>query len=540
MKKIFYTGIVITSLFLFPGCDKFLEDTEVLNSETKEIGFTTEQHADQAMVAIYPEIKSRNGLNGRSGHVLFDCASTDLKITREGNNVNNYTFKTSADDEAFYRAWQQWYKIIGRCNSAIELVPATSAPDAKKSRYDSEAKVVRAVMYYNLMMAYKNCPLVLETIQPSDREGLTKGDASRDEIYTAMITDLEAALTNTNFPWEKDIAANEKGKVGQATARTILTYFYLTRGWEKNTAADFEKAKKYAKEIIDQGGYSLEPVLLDAYYKKFSKEAIWELVCSNAAGGLGNQIGPWFAPMTAPEGANKNQYNGWFKIESTQKIYDAMEDGDARRYLLANGVNGINKEWAPVFIGGNKYGGPIPVIDNILDNDWGLPTYQNAKGTSPVDWLNRIDDYGSATNWVIYRLSDIYLLYAEACIKTGSFDEARTYINKVRERARNTWYAHLPKGDPAIPAHVEGIPADLATSLTGDALLTALKTERRIELHAEMKRIIDLRRWSLGGAQDLENDVKISGSWAEKYRWFPKPAEQVRLSEGNVIQNDGY
>lgn len=540
MKKIIYTTIVITSLIFFSGCDKFLEDTEVLNTESKEVGFTTEQHADQAIVAIYPEIKSRDGLNGRSGHVLFDCASADLKITRESNKVNNYTFNVSKDDEAFDKAWAQWYKIIGRCNSAIEIIPLTSAPDAKKSRFDSEAKVVRAFMYYYLMMTYQNCPLVLETIQPNDREGLTRGDASRDELYTTMLTDLEAALTNADFPWEKDIAANEKGRVGQATARTILTYIYLSRGWEKNTAADFEKAKKYAKEVIDQGGYSLEPVLLDAYYKKFNKESIWELVCTNVAEGLGNQVAPWFAPMTAPAGADKKYYNGWFKLMSTQKLYDAMEDGDARRYLLANGVSGANKEWAPKFLGGNKYGGPIAVVDDVKDNEWGLSTYQNAKGQSPTGWHDRFDDNTSADNWVIYRLSDVYLLYAEACIKTNSFDEARTYINKVRERARNAWYAHLPMGDPDIPAHTEGIPADIAAGVTGDALLTALKNERRIELNAEMKRMLDVRRWSLGGAKDLENEIKISGSWNEKYKWYPKPVDQVRLSEGNVTQNEGY
>lgn len=132
------------------------------------------------------------------------------------------------------------------------------------------------------------------------------------------------------------------------------------------------------------------------------------------------------------------------------------------------------------------------------------------------------------------------MLYAEACIKTNAFDEARIYINKVRERARNTWTAHLPAGDPAIPAHVEGIPADIATTVSGDALLTALKKERRVELNAEMKRMLDIRRWSLGGAPDLENEVKISGAWAEKYRWYPKPVDQVRLSEGNVVQNTGY
>lgn len=539
MRKIFYSSVFISSLFLFSGCDNFLNNTPVINTENLESGFVTEKNADAAMVALYAEIKNSSGLNGRNGSVLLDCGSTDLKIIREGNKVNNYTFNTSKDDESFDAVWNNYYQVIGRCNTAIEIVPNTMAPDTKKSRYNSEAKVIRAIMYYYLMMYYQNCPLVLKTIQPGDRKGLLTPDATREELYTAIIKDLEGAIANTNFPWEKDIIDKEKGKIGQATARTILTYVYLSRGWETNSTPDFDKAKKYSKEVIDLGGYSLEPVLLDAYYKKFCEESIWELVCSNLSEGLGNHMGPWFAPLTTPEGADKKYYSGWYKLCSTQKLYDTFENGDARRYLLAYG-DGVNQEWAPKFLGGNKYGGPILIVDKVLDNEWGLPAYQNAKGTSPVDWYSRLDDLTSSTNWIIYRLSDVYLLYAEACIKTNMFEEAKIYINKVRERARNAWTTYLPAGDPAIPTHIDGIPADIPLSVTGDDLLNVLKNERRIELNTEMKRILDLRRWSLGGAKDIENEVNKSGVWVNKYKWYPKPVDQVRLSEGSVKQNDGY
>jgi hypothetical protein len=538
MSKILYSYLVV-ALLLFTSCDNFLNETLVTNVEDLKSGFAVESNADQAMVAIYAELKNRHGLMGRNGMVMLECGAADLKITREGNKVCNYTFLTSKDDEAFDNIWRNYYHVIGRCNSAIELVPNTTAPDAKKSRYDSEAKVVRAIMYYYLMMYYQNCPLVLKTIQPNDRAGLTAPDATRDQIYDVLIADLEGAIANTNFPWEKNISNTEKGKVGQATARTLLTYIYLSRAWEKNSTTDFSKAKTLAKQVIDNGGYSLEPVLLDAYYKKFSKESIWELVCSNAAEGLGNHNSPWFAPLQVPAGADKRYYEGWTKMHTTQKLVDVIEDGDARRYLLAHG-DGVNQMWAPKFLGGNKYGGPVRVIDKIKDNQWGLNAYQNAKGVSPVDWYNRFDVLTTATNWVVFRLSDVYLLYAEACIKTNDFDEARIYINKVRERARNAWTAHLPAGDPDIPTHIAGVPADIDVNVTGDALLAALKQERRVELMAEMKRMLDLRRWSLGGAKDLEEDVKISGTWDEKYKWYPKPDDQVRLSEGNMKQNDGF
>jgi hypothetical protein len=545
MKRIIIFCALIIALLSFGGCDKYLNDTKMVNIETDVNGFKTEAQADQTIVAIYSNIRNRDGLNGRSASVLFDAASADLKIIRESNSVNNYTFNTNLDDQAFRQFWQYMYSIIGRCNSSMELVPKTATPAAKISRYNSEAKVLRAIMYYHLMMTYNTCPLVMKTIDPSDAEGLKKGDATRDEIYTAMIADLEAVIKNADFPWEKDIKAADKGHVGQGTARTILTYFYLTRGWEKNSKSDFDLAKKYAKEIIDLGGFKLEPVLLDAYYKDFSTESIFELAGSNISLGLGSKTTPWFVPLTAFAGATtdeKKYYNGWFKMAMTQYLYDAIEVGDARKYLLANKNTG-NNIWAPKFLGGDKYGGMKPVLDDVKDNDKGLSTYQCAKGTgAPQEWHDRVSDGdGSGSCWVIYRLSDVYLLYAEACIKTGGADdEARTYINKVRERSRNAWYAYLPKGNPDIPAHVEGVPADIAATVTGDALLAAMKNERRIELSAEMKKMIDIRRWSLAGAKDLENEVKTFGVWQSKYTWYPKPQDQVDLSQGSIKQNPGY
>lgn len=542
MKKIFIINAIFFSLLLLVGCDEYLDETELINIETDENGFKTEAHADQTIVAIYSTIRNRDGLNGRSAHVLFDCASADMKIVREANAVNNHTFNTTLDDQAFPNFWRYMYIIIGRCNSSIELVPLTTAPAAKVSRYNAEAKVLRAIMYYHMMMTYNTCPLVLKTIQPSDAAGLLQGDATRDEIYTAMISDLEEVLLNTDFPWEKNYAANDKGHVGQGTARTILTYYYLTRGWEKSAVADFVKAKDIAKTIIDQGGFVLEPVLLDAYYKKYSTESIFELAGSNISTGLGSKVTPWFVPLTTPPGGDKRYYNGWFKMTMTQYLYNALEDGDARRYLLANKNTG-NDIWAPKFLGGDKYGGMKPVLDDVKDNDKALSTYQCAKGTgAPQEWADKVTTGdGGGSCWVIYRLSDVYLLYAEACIKVGGFDdEARIYINKVRQRARNAWTAYLPDGSPDIPAHVVGIPTDIPATVTGDALLDAMKHERRIELYAEMKKMIDVRRWSLGGALDLQNEVSTFGTWALKYKWYPKPQDQVLLSKGSIIQNPGY
>jgi len=541
MKHIYTIMTFLLLLFVFTNCDEFLDGAELQNVETEESGIFSEEHADELIVAIYADLRDLNGLEGRSGQVLFDMASSDLKMIREANAVNNFTFNASTDDAAFSAFWAQTYEVIGRCNSAIGLIPQTEASEAKISRYDSEAKVFRAFAYYYLMMAYNTCPLILETIDPGDAEGMLTGDATREEIYTAMISDLEEAIANSNFPWEKDLSSDEKGHMGQATARTILTYYYLTRGWENNSTSDFEKAKTYAKEIIEKGGYSLVPVLCDVFYDPYNSESIFEINGSNEAIGLSTHWCQWFVPRTAPSGADVDYYKGWFLMTMTQKLYDAFEDGDARRWFLANPNHGENTYWAPVFMGGDKYGGGIKVIDDNDDDVFGLPTYQCGKiAGSPNIWHERLSTAGAGATIKMYRLADVYLLYAEACIKTGDYDEARIYINKVRERARNAWTAYISIDDPDMPSHIEGVPADISSSVTGDELLQALKSERRIELFAEGKRVIDLKRWSLGGASDWQDEVSISGTWATKFKWYPKPQDEIDLSQGNIVQNPGY
>src|SRR3546814_7531881 len=109
----------------------------------------------------------RDGLNGRNASVLFDMSTADLKMIREPNKVNNYTFNTSTDDvQAFEYFWKKMYAVIGRCNTAIEVIHQTNAPVEKISRYNSEAKVLRAIMYYYLLMAYNTSTIVLEHINP--------------------------------------------------------------------------------------------------------------------------------------------------------------------------------------------------------------------------------------------------------------------------------------------------------------------------------------------------------------------------------------
>lgn len=100
----------------------------------------------------------------------------------------------------------------------------------------------------------------------------------------------------------------------------------------------------------------------------------------------------------------------------------------------------------------------------------------STRGTSAANW------------WPWFRLGEVYLNAAEAAFELGRTDEARGYVNILRERA--------------------GFPPNSISLLS----MEMIRNERRVELAFEDHRFFDLKRWRLAhivwnGAEDDPNAV---------------------------------
>ncbi|WP_223713332.1 RagB/SusD family nutrient uptake outer membrane protein [Niabella beijingensis] len=87
--------------------------------------------------------------------------------------------------------------------------------------------------------------------------------------------------------------------------------------------------------------------------------------------------------------------------------------------------------------------------------------------------------------WPVMRLSDLYLLYAEALNESGSSTEALPYLNQIRARAglnsvESSWSMYSAK-----PGKYQ----------TTEGLREIIRQERTIEMAFEGSRFWDLRRW---------------------------------------------
>ena len=177
-------------------------------------------------------------------------------------------------------------------------------------------------------------------------------------------------------------------------------------------------------------------------------------------------------------------------------------------------------------------------------NNYSPSGYLNKKGVSPANTVSTSISSPQAYPWPLLRLTDLYLGYAEACVETGDLDQAKTYLNKVRERA-------------GIPT-VETAWAKAGVSLTQSKLRDIVRQERLIELYLENQNFWDLRRWKMAAgyfgtkAQGLNIDATNMADFARltevdferKFEsptqyLLPIPSSDVNKNE-NLVQNPGY
>ena len=123
------------------------------------------------------------------------------------------------------------------------------------------------------------------------------------------------------------------------------------------------------------------------------------------------------------------------------------------------------------------------------------------------------------TDFPMFRLADIYLMYAEATLRGGNGDMSTAigYVNELRERA--------------------------GTNTVNDINLDFILDERGRELYWECHRRTDLIRYGyFTGEQYLwswKGGVKEGIATNSNYRLFPIPAADISANP-NLTQNDGY
>ncbi len=275
----------------------------------------------------------------------------------------------------------------------------------------------------------------------------------------------------------------------------------------------YTDALTYAKKVI-AAGYSLHasyPELFMADNNKCTDEIIWSVNCD----GLRTQAyGNTTFIVHCASGDDHNDYGvagGWDGYRATQGLANLFPDlsgATDKRALFTTSVYSTSETQIAISDVSNFSNG-LHVKKFINVRSDGKPT------SDPTNTYSDID-------FPVFRLPEMYLIYAEATLRSGSGGTTTTalnYINQIRARA----------GASAIAA----INFDLQ----------AILDERGRELYWEGFRRTDLIRYDLLTTNTYLWPWKggiASGTGADtKYNIFPVPTANITANT-NLTQNTGY
>lgn len=400
------TGIVFAALIA--GCEDSLLDQEPRGELTDPSFFQTEEHAIQATNATYEQLRAFN-VHSFPWIGMTEIASDDAsKGSTPSDNpemlaIDNFTF--DATNSLFLTPWEAYYQGIFRANLAINGIPNIEEMDETlRNRLIGENQFLRAYYYFFLVRAYGGVPLVLENMEVGD--DFTTPRSSAEEIYTQIEQDLQAAISV--LPLKSEYAASDLGRATQGAARALLARVHLFQD-------EFEDAERLAREVIDSGEYSLYPDYDEIFTQQGenSSESVFEVQTV----ALETQLGG--TQYSEVQGVRGNPNLGWGFNNPTQDLLNAYEAGDPRLEPTVLFVHEI-----------------LPSEEDVVhDNPNMIDERYNQKVFIPIS--NPGGNANGGSNIRRIRYSDVLLMAAEATYRNGNENDARNFLNQVRERARD-------------------------------------------------------------------------------------------------------
>ena len=455
---------------------------------------------------------------------IGDIMSDDA--LKGGQNISDMSaayelenFKSNADNEIAEEFFKAQYEGIARCNSSLTYIPTVACDsdmnESLKQRLLGECYFLRAYYYFRLVCTYGGVPLTL-AIENSD-EHWNRARSSAETIYAQIISDLENAESRLWNKSETGGADMGRATKGAAQAMLVKVYMYMH---------DYAKAKEWGdKFLTDQAAqYSLTPVFADNFTLagENNEESIFEIQYANEATsdynpGNGATRGTFTQVLTRSRSTNMGD-EGWGFNKPTHNLYDEYEPTDPRRDATIILLDADHLGDQDTYLG-----------TSYLNRKSGL---YNAEGTG-YTYKNTHNTRGVLNNKQ-FRLADLYLLYAEACMETGDAGTATTYLNKVRARV----------GLPSYPGYSFKVNGE---ELTSPTLQEALRHERRMELAMEGHRWFDLCRWGVAyevmtaymALESPEAKAEMQPFKKGVHELLPIPNKQRQLNS-LLDQNPGY
>lgn len=487
ITKVRNIACALCATFAFTGCDGFLEILP-MNEVVLENYWTEKGDVVSVLNSCYETLETEDCLV-RMG-VWGEMRSDNLKIgTNVPNEINDILKENLLPSNSMCN-WARFYEAINRCNIVCHYAPQVQEIDPNYTESEmkaniAEATAIRALCYFYLIRTFRDVPY---TTTPSidDSQTYIIPATPFDVVIDTLITDLERVQYDAVRRYYLDdsySAYHNSSKITRTAIHALLADLYLWKGdWDNSIkycdlVLDF-KRQQY-EEMLDREG-NVNDIALFGDIPMILDKPEGEVLCGHSYDeifGEGNSFESIFELYFA---TNQQQSNKWvddYYGNARGELNGRLTVPDFLRKDVAQGTNEVFKKTDARAYSTTEMDNSTYFIRKYVHYDVDFTT-QNIN--TEKDLKFSVTYSSGNPNWIIYRLTDMMLIKAEALIQKGPeyYTEAFMLINYVNKRAN-----------------------DVTTTSRGDTLKLKDYTESKVQMEelllAERQRefMFEGKRW---------------------------------------------
>lgn len=370
--------------------------------------------------------------------------------------------------------------------------------------YRAEARFLRAYNYWALLDLFRNPSFYDE----NHKVGQLPQQIKASDLFTYIEKELlEISAPSTGEL--KDARQNEYGRADKAAAWSLLARLYLNAEVYTGTSR-YSDAITYSQKVIS-ARYSLKPNYAELFMADNNLNNN-EVILSLNYDGIQTRsyAGTTFLIASSYNGNTQSTYNinyglpggGWGGNRTRLQFTQKFDNADKRKLFV----------------------GEEPSVTDLKNFETGLAIYKWRNVTSKG--LNGSNTSFADTDFPLFRLAEMYLIYAESVLRGGtggSTTQVLAYMNAIRERA----FANKTHNYSTI----------------GQISLDEILDERARELYWECHRRTDLVRYgyftSGSYVWEWKGGVQNGRGVSAYMNIYPLPAAGLSANS-NLVQNSGY
>ena len=418
--------------------------------------------------------------------------------------------------------WSAFYKTINFCNKVLQYGPLVVERDKSFTSEDwkpveAEMKALRALNYFSLVRTFREIPF---EFNPIGSEHDVKEHSGRqfmaEVVLDSIINDVEAVKDNGMRQYTNEL--DNKGRFTRESIYTLLADMYLWRA-AKNASPD--SVAKYGSKSQDDYQKVIEycDAVLDMYMERYDRdnpmgggtssennENPYHLIRMNANGGTQDVVDDVYDEIFVQKNSRESilelQFDG--STNSNTCLYNYRDNNGLYRHRDNN--TGLLQASAPcqtVTRNIDNTSGLFSQSDirrwqSLVYTEAGQRVYSIGKYTYQSITHDNLEDNSEGTenafiptgsfssNWIIYRLSDVLLMKAEAITR---LDAPTT---EQLQDAFNCVTMILYRSNPSVTTDRDKL--SFTDYQEPSQLFDLVMRERRREFFGEGKRWFDLVR----------------------------------------------